>query len=163
MTEPQAFEAIERMRQMFPTWSAWVLNKGNPDQVFRDFSQSIKPLPYDDVIAALDRMKKAQALPGKFERYVPLLKLEADGVRFNRQSEKVAAEAQAMDADRQRNRDRAVEGTSWWGLVRNEEIYRKGPELFPDEPERMAEWQKSARDAVWLECQLYQKGATNGG
>ena len=39
MTEPQAFEAIERMRQMFPTWSAWVLNKGNPDQVFRDFSQ----------------------------------------------------------------------------------------------------------------------------
>ena len=69
MTEPQAFEAIERMRQMFPTWSAWVLNKGNPDQVFRDFSQSIKPLPYDDVIAALDRMKKAQELPGKFERW----------------------------------------------------------------------------------------------
>ena len=45
MTEPQAFEAIERMRKMFTSWEAWVLNQGNPDQVFRDFSQSIKPLP----------------------------------------------------------------------------------------------------------------------
>ena len=163
MTEPQAFEAIERMRQMFPTWSAWVLNQGNPDQVFRDFSQSIKPLPYDDVIAALDRMKKAQELPGKFQRYVQLLKIEADSLRFNRQSEKVAAEAQAMDADRERNRDKAIEGTSRWASIRNEQINKQGPQMFPDQPAEMVRWQQSARDAVWEECQLYQKGAANGG
>ena len=108
-------------------------------------------------------MKKAQEVGVTFERYVPLLKLEADNLRFNRQSDKIAAEAQAMDADRQRNRDRAVEGTSRWALIRNEQIYRKGPELFPDDPARMAEWQKSAQDAVWLECTLYQEGAANGG
>ena len=163
MTEPQAFEAIERMRKMFTSWEAWVLNQGNPDQVFRDFSQSIKPLPYDDVIAALDRMKKARELPGKFRRYVQLLKIEADSLRFNRQSEKGAAEAQAMDADRQRNRDKAIEGTSRWASIRNEQIDKQGPEMFPDQPAEMARWQQSARDAVWEECQRYQKGATNGG
>ena len=163
MTEPQAFEAIERMRKMFTSWEAWVLNQGNPDQVFRDFSQSIKPLPYDDVIAALDRMKKAQELPGKFERYVQLLKIEADSLRFNRQSEKVAAEALAMDADRQRNRDKAIEGTSRWASIRNEQINKQGPQMFPDQPAEMARWQQSSRDAVWEECQRYQRGAANGG
>ena len=164
MTEPQAFEAIERMRKMFPTWSAWVQNKhDDPAQVFSDYAQSIKPLPHGDVIAGLDRMQAAQSLPGEFKRYVPLLKIEADGLRFNRQSEKVAAEALAMDADRQRNRDKAIEGTSRWASIRNEQINKQGPEMFPDQPAEMAEWQQSSRDAVWLECQLYQKGATNGG
>ena len=163
MTEPQAFEAIERMRKMFTSWEAWVLNQGNPDQVFRDFSQSIKPLPYDDVIAALDRMKKAQELPGKFARYVQLLKIEADSLRFNRQSEKVAADAQAMDADRERNRDKAIPGTSRWASIRNEQINKQGPEMFPDQPAEMARWQQSSRDAVWEECQRYQRGAANGG
>ena len=163
MTEPQAFEAIERMRKMFTSWEAWVLNQGNPDQVFRDFSQSIKPLPYDDVIAALDRMKKAQELPGKFERYVQLLKIEADSLRFNRQSEKVAADAQAMDADRERNRDKAIPGTSRWASIRNEQINKQGPQMFPDQPAEMARWQQSSRDAVWEEWQRYQRGAANGG
>ena len=163
MTEPQAFEAIERMRKMFTSWEAWVLNQGNPDQVFRDFSQSIKPLPYGDVMAGLDRMKAAQSLPGEFKGYVNLLKIEADGLRFNRQSEKVAAEALAMDADRQRNRDKAIQGTSRWASIRNEQINKQGPQMFPDQPAEMAQWQQSARDAVWDKCQRYQKGATNGG
>ena len=163
MTEPQAFEAIERMRKMFTSWEAWVLNQGNPDQVFRDFSQSIKPLPYGDVMAGLDRMKAAQSLPGEFKGYVNLLKMEADGLRFNRQSEKVEAEALAMDADRQRNRDKAIEGTRRWASIRNEQINKQGPQMFPDPPAAMARWQHSSRDAVWEECQRYQRGAANGG
>ena len=164
MTEPEAFEAIERMREMFPTWSAWVQNRhDNPAQVFSDYAQSIKPLPHGDVITGLDRMKAAQSLPHEFKGYVPLLKIEADGLRFNRHADKVAAEALAMDADRQRNRDKAIEGTSRWASIRNEQIDKQGPEMFPGQPAEMAEWQQSSRDAVWLECQLYQKGATNGG
>ena len=164
MTEPQAVEAIDRMRKMFPTWAAWVLNRhDNPAQVFCDYEQSIKPLPHGDVMAGLDRMKAAQSLPGEFKGYVNLLKIEADGLRFNRQSEKVAAEALAMDADRQRNRDKAIEGTSRWASIRNEQINKQGPQMFPDQPAEMARWQQSERDAVWDECQRYQKGATNGG